>query len=195
MPRQERGTVLIIALIILVAMTLAGIATMRSVDTASLMAGNIAFRQATVNSADQGIQTAYAWLLGSLGGSLNADAAASGYFSNVPQTEPDWSDPANWTGAKKLNSGDPDASGNVVSFIIHRMCTVSNCAAGDRCFGVDNLCASTPDASSTKPEGQDHFRPTDRVFSFAPSIHYRITARAEGPRNSVSVVQVMLRAY
>ena len=43
-PRKQRGTMLIIALIVLVAMTLAGIATMRSVDTATVMAGNIAFR-------------------------------------------------------------------------------------------------------------------------------------------------------
>ena len=59
---RQRGTILIIALIVLVAMTLAGIATMRSVDTATITAGNIGLRQASVNAADQGLQAGVAWL-------------------------------------------------------------------------------------------------------------------------------------
>src|SRR5260221_9854712 len=60
---NQRGTMLIIALIVLVAMTLAGIATMRSVDTATVLAGNIAFRQSALNAADQGIQAGLALLI------------------------------------------------------------------------------------------------------------------------------------
>jgi len=52
---------LIIALIVLVAMTLAGIATMRSVDTATVLAGNIAFRQSALNAADQVYRRASHW--------------------------------------------------------------------------------------------------------------------------------------
>jgi Tfp pilus assembly protein PilX len=46
--------VLLIALIMLVAMTLAGIGMMRSVDTGSVIAGNLAFKQATLNASDAG---------------------------------------------------------------------------------------------------------------------------------------------
>ena len=53
-PRKQRGVVLLIALIILVAMTLAGIGMMRSVDTGSVIAGNLAFQQATMQANDQG---------------------------------------------------------------------------------------------------------------------------------------------
>jgi Tfp pilus assembly protein PilX len=42
LPARQRGVMLIIALIVLVAMTMAGIAMMRSVDTATIVAGNIA---------------------------------------------------------------------------------------------------------------------------------------------------------
>src|SRR5882672_3816297 len=85
--RDQRGTVLIIALIVLVAMTLAGIATMRSVDTATLLAGNIGLRQATSNAADQGIQAGVKWLFDNKTGDiLNKDdhstaAISNGYFS------------------------------------------------------------------------------------------------------------------
>ena len=53
-PHSQRGVVLLIALIILVAMTLAGIGMMRSVDTGTLITGNLAFKQSTMNASDAG---------------------------------------------------------------------------------------------------------------------------------------------
>jgi type IV pilus assembly protein PilX len=53
-PRKQRGVVLLLTLIILVAMTLAGVGMMRSVDTGNIIAGNLAFRQATANAGDAG---------------------------------------------------------------------------------------------------------------------------------------------
>jgi len=58
LPSRVRGAVLFIALIVLVAMSLAGIAIMRSVDTATLIAGNLAFKQGTMHSSDNGIEQA-----------------------------------------------------------------------------------------------------------------------------------------
>ena len=64
-PRRERqrGVVLFIALIVLVAMALAGIALVRSVDTGILVAGNIAFKQGATNAGDQGLEAARTWLV------------------------------------------------------------------------------------------------------------------------------------
>jgi len=58
-PHRQKGVVLLIVLIMLVAMTLAGIGMMRSVDTASIVAGNLAFKQSTINAADAGTSTAF----------------------------------------------------------------------------------------------------------------------------------------
>ena len=66
--RAQSGVVLFIALIILVAMTLAGIALMRSVDTNVLIAGNLAFRQATTLAGDWGIEEARSWLTANTSG-------------------------------------------------------------------------------------------------------------------------------
>ena len=60
--RQE-GVVLMIALIVLVAMTLAGIGIIRSIDTATMVANNIGFRQIAVASGDAGIEAARIWLI------------------------------------------------------------------------------------------------------------------------------------
>jgi len=194
-PRSQRGTMLIIALIVLVAMTLAGIATMRSVDTATVMAGNIAFRQSALNAADQGLQAGYALLkIPAPLSDMNKDGAlwsapVVGYFSNAPLTEPNWSDPAAWTNAAQLNGGTPDAAGNVVSFIVHRLCPLANTAVG----AAGNVCGSTPTLATLSKEGQDNFRPQDAGFVSLPQVHYRITARAVGPRNSVAIVQTLAR--
>ena len=135
---RQGGTILIIALIVLVAMTLAGIATMRSVDTATITAGNIGLRQASVNAADQGIQSGVNWLIANLGPTLINDnhqpgTASKGYFSSVAANDPDWYDPANWSEAAQLNNGNPDAGGNVVFFLIHRMCAIPNCDSSATC--------------------------------------------------------------
>lgn len=56
---KQQGVVLLIALIILVAMTLAGIGMMRSVDTGNMIAGNLAFRQAVLNASDAGTSAGF----------------------------------------------------------------------------------------------------------------------------------------
>jgi len=192
---RQGGTILIIALIVLVAMTLAGIATMRSVDTATITAGNIGLRQASVNAADQGIQAGVAWLTANLGPTLINDnhqsgTASKGYFSSVPANDPDWYDPLNWSDAGQLNNGNPDAGGNVVFFLIHRLCALPNVDTN----APGNTCAQTVSTSILAGQGSDQTRPTDS-HTTSPATHYRITAKAVGPRNSISIVQSLVRAF
>ena len=56
----QRGLVLFFALIALVAMSLAALALVRSVDTSTLISGNLAFRQAATTSADGGVENSVA---------------------------------------------------------------------------------------------------------------------------------------
>jgi type IV pilus assembly protein PilX len=63
MPQRQRGVVLLVTLIVLVAMMLAGIGMIRSVDTGTLIAGNVAFREATVQAGERGMNDAYVQLL------------------------------------------------------------------------------------------------------------------------------------
>jgi hypothetical protein len=195
-PRQ-RGATLIIALIVLVAMSLAGIATMRSVDTSALVAGNIAFKESAVSGADQGIQAGLTWLVGvnsspvtgpTLYANMNVPGVSStGYYSTVGQVDKDWTDPSNWNNAHGLNGGLADAAGNVIYYIVERLCTLDSCKPDDTCAGEYNYCSSTPDATTLSGEGLDMSRP--QFFRRPPSYHYRVTARAVGPRNSVIIVQ------
>lgn len=60
--RKQKGVVLFIALIVLIAMSLAGVALWRSIGTGVLIAGNVAMQRGAVSSSDGGIEAARAWL-------------------------------------------------------------------------------------------------------------------------------------
>src|SRR5260370_5185961 len=55
---SQRGVVLFIALIVMVAMSLAAIALIRSVDTTNAVIGNLAFRMASILPANASIEQA-----------------------------------------------------------------------------------------------------------------------------------------
>jgi len=199
--RRQRGVTLFIALIVLVAMTMAAVAMMRSVDTATVVAGNIGFRQSAVNAADQGVQTAFAWLGVNVGGpGISNDNTANGYFSSVPAGEaPDWyTNSASWASAFPLpltcpaTSAPTDCAGNTVSYVIHRLCPVANCAPNATCGGVTNVCGQTLSSTAVSGEGVDQSAPN--FFTTPPATHYRVTVRSTGPRASIAYVQTMLRA-
>jgi type IV pilus assembly protein PilX len=61
--KRQHGVVLLIVLIMLVAMTLAGIGMMRSVDTASVVAGNLGYQQSTISASEAGTSSAYLLLM------------------------------------------------------------------------------------------------------------------------------------
>jgi Tfp pilus assembly protein PilX len=180
--------VLFIALIVLVAMSLAGVALMRSVDTGTVVAGNMAFKQAAIMVADRGTQEAATWLTTNSGGAtLQATNEAVGYFSSKPVVEPDWFDAASWTQSAALNGGAPDASGNVIRYMIHRMCTLPNVAYNGTQGVAANQCALYFATSSATSGGSMTVGAPQ--FIGLPQVYYRVTTRIEGPRNTISVIQ------
>jgi Tfp pilus assembly protein PilX len=186
LPSRGRGAVLFIALIVLVAMTLAGIAIMRSVDTTTLIAGNLAFKQGTIQSADNGIETAFQWLMANRPALPNNDLA-NGYYSSKPAGSLDWNLPATWASAVTVGT---DAAGNTISYLIHRMCTLGGAAYN----ATNQQCALDAPAIGVPPPPAkgDSFAVGAPGFLSDPRPFYRITVRSQGPRNTVSFVQSMV---
>ena len=203
--RRQQGVVMLVALVVLVVMTLAGIALMRSMDTTNLIAGNMAFKQAATNAADRGVETAIEWLeLNRTGTFLDSDHTTSGYRSGVgfnPNSTMSayalgndyWNQltNANTPPQTKCNlstsgcAGTPTCdNGNCVSYVIHRLCQASATNRGSaHCALVPGTVAST--GSNEGPEG-------DALTGNGSSVYYRITVRVDGPRNSVSYVQTIV---
>jgi len=194
---RQSGVVLLIALIVLVAMTLAGIGMLRSIDTGTLVAGNIGFRQAAVATGDSGIELARTWLLNNPN-SLNADQPSAGYYSTRQdsldmtgnKTE-GGTDGVDWGGSdpsqpvKAFNAGNPDGSGNQVFYLIHRLCS----SPGSK-SGLTQDCATT--AITGLGSTQDSPDYSSYGLNQDSQIYYRITARVNGPKNTVSYVQAVV---
>jgi Tfp pilus assembly protein PilX len=195
-PRSERGVVVFIALIVLVAMMLAGIATLRSSGSAILTAGNLAFRQGATVAGDLGTEAGLAWLAKQGAVTLESPDAAKGYYASYNDPLPagatfnpiTWGE-SNWKDAAKavqVNAGAPDAAGNRVSYVIHRMCALVGTIAGTGApAGQECVTLSDPGKGGPKEAGQKALTGTSQVY-------YRITARIEGPKNTVSYVQTMV---
>lgn len=189
-PRRQRGAVLFIALIVLVAMTLAGIAIMRSVDTATLVAGNLAFKQGTVSSGDNGLEQAYQWLITNRA-LLATTNLGQGYVSAY--ANPDWNVPATWGSAVTVGT---DGAGNTISYLIHRLCNCPNTPHNGNCVsGESNQCAlDVPGGvgAPPPPAAGDSFAVGAPGYLLDPKVYYRITVRSQGPRGTVSYLQSMV---
>lgn len=192
-PRRERGVILFIALIVLVAMSLAGIALMRSVDTNVLIAGNLAFRQGATAGADWGVENARGWISANTG-LLNEDqpGGLTFYWANWQQNldlignnpDPLVAD-FDWTTSFDIGT---DAAGNQVQYVIHRLCDTAGAPNDVQCVrsALSSGTGSAPGASHVV-----HDAGGGNVKGGA-SVLYRITVRVTGPRNTVSYVQAVL---
>jgi type IV pilus assembly protein PilX len=190
---RQTGVVMVITLIVLVAMTLAAIALVRSVDTTNVIAGNLAFKQATINSADRGTEAAVAWLE-SAGNLLYLDNPPNGYSASQqqPAANDSWDNywntrivPNNLAVCVPTNC-NPDAAGNVVSYTIHRLCNGPNAPSSL----PDPICSSTP--SSYAVAGGSSRGSSTKGLNTIIQNYYRITIRTAGPRNTVSYAQAVV---
>ncbi len=195
--RRERGVVLLIALIVLVAMTLAGIGMMRSIDSGTIVAGNIGFREAAVATADTGVEAARTWLIANQA-SLNTDNATAGYYStrqdNLDLTgnmTEGGHDGVNWGGSDPTQTvtaftlGTVDSSGATVYYLIHRMCSIP---------GAINAANQTCAFNSQNQTGSTQSTPDYSLYGLTTALqpYFRITVRVNGVKNTVSYVQAVV---
>ncbi|HJV85920.1 MAG TPA: hypothetical protein VJ698_10625 [Noviherbaspirillum sp.] len=191
--QRQRGVILIVALIVLVAMTLASIAMVRSVDTSTIIAGNLAFKQSGAAAGDAAIDAAVGWLTANNGPTLEADSGSDGYYATSQdslditgnRTPGDASDDLDWLSSAAVKILAPDGLGNKLSYVIHRMCN----SAGPLAAGT---CATDQSAMAGSSLGASRQMMTYQPGSWnavANRAYYRITVRIAGPRNSVNFVQ------
>ncbi|MBX3662621.1 MAG: hypothetical protein KF804_09240 [Burkholderiales bacterium] len=180
--RKQKGVVLFIALIVLVAMSLAGVALWRSIGTGVLIAGNIAMQRGAVTSSDVGIESARTWLMAQGPTVLNNTqprAYVSSWDERFDATTFNWD-------AQGSTPPVTDSAGFSVQYVVHRLCSVPN--AGHNAPNQQCLTVNVAGGSSGRAAGSYGIMP----LSGTTYIYYRITARALGPRNTVSYTQSIM---
>ena len=94
-----------------------------------------------------------------------------------------------WDSAKQATAND--GTSNEVSYIIERLCLNPNQAsdiAGQLCVN-----SPSPDGGNKSSGCVDYIVGGKFLCETATVIHYRISSRVQGPKNTVSYIQVMVQ--
>ena len=180
----QRGVVMWVALVVLIVMTLAGLAMLRQMGSGVSIAGNLAFKENATSVADSGTEVFRAWLIGQSTATLEADVPASGYYASwgasVDPTTFDWS--AGRSVLVVLDAG----TGNSVRYVAQRLCQIAGPVTDptQRCSDVKDPLGGSHGGLSYGSEGP----PAVRVRPY-----YRVTVQVLGPRNTVSYTQVVMQ--
>lgn len=151
---NQNGVVLFIALIVLIAMSLAGISMMRAADTGTKVAGNLAFRQSASHAADPAGEDSMPKIVSVVDSGTVPSAGYSKF--DVVQKVSD----RNWAAAQSLPA-DP-ATGNSVKYLVDRLCTAGG-AGSESCQVTLRLIENMPGSDRGNPNSTNmarlqHFR-------------------------------------
>lgn len=191
--KSQNGLVLFVALIALVAMSLAAAALIRSVDSGVLVAGNLAFKQSAIMSAETGVARAYKFINES--GEVGLQSSSGGYFASLDgvllETPASLNDAENWENAISIDNDIADKSGNTTRIILQRMCRNVGAVTQENCLvGTGNSAANSMGAKSEGGgAGGGGF---GGQKGGADAVVYRATVRVTGPKNTVSYLQAFI---
>lgn len=206
---RQRGASLLFALLTLGAMSLAAVALVRSVDTASLLAGNLGFKQASIAITGRAAEAAVGGLVALRSASkLGGEEPGEGYYpivyenldpTNKRTTEAtravvDWdNDGCAYAGgvfAKCLESKATDEIfGNKPRYVVMRMCTTTGASNAS-----GNACAKPITSVLNEGPGRGAFGyPSGRNPALVdPGPYYRIVVRTVGARNTITYAETIV---
>ncbi|WP_293777769.1 hypothetical protein [uncultured Oxalicibacterium sp.] len=204
---RQRGVSLIVVMLALVVMAVGAIGMIRMVDTSSLVAGNLAFRQSTTISTDASAERAILWIRNAT--DLTLDSESAGYYATNLSTLDvtgkstsstrvliDWNGDscayatAGTYASCKRPSEENESDGYKTRYLITRMCktTGSVNASGNGCAKPVAL-----SSQSTSKGSLDYASAGVSAKSALP--YYRIIVRSVGPRNAVSFTETYVHFY
>jgi len=179
---RETGSVLLVAVVILVIITIGTISVVRSMDTSNVISGNFAFKQAAMQVSDRGISDATNNLASIVVGSGGNNNQANRYFS-TRQAEVDTlgvPTAINWSNVQcrdeDNNSCEPDTDTGKyrVQYIIERQCS-------------ENPTLTDPQSIKTFCDYEIRETSPEQI-----AVRYRIIVRVRGPRNATGMYEVMV---
>ncbi|MCE4537627.1 hypothetical protein LXT12_10230 [Pelomonas sp. P7] len=183
--RQQRGIVLVFALITLVILMIGAVAISRSVSSSQFTLGNIGFKRDLTNQGERAIQLAMQAVRA--GGALsteaarNADMKSANYSATLLPTNAQGIPTALLNDAAFAAVGSaPDISVDVmrvkIRYVIDRMATTAGPCTPSTCTMANQQVFGGASNEAPKPSP-----PAQAIF--------RMTLKVTGPRNTVSFFQ------
>ena len=205
--QAQRGVSLLFSLMALVILGFGAVALTRSVDTGTLIMGNLSFRQDAVSGSTTVAEEAMAWLQANQAGTkLDNDDTAKGYYSSsIESLDPtgNRTSPTNklaivkWDGVcqgvkdvdyttcEVIPVVGASVNNNKVQYIITRLCDSSGPPVGT------NLCVRPAVAATNNVRDRGELT-GPRLTQGMGSPYYRIIVRVQGPRNTVSFTETLI---
>ncbi|QOY92884.1 hypothetical protein IM543_14910 [Massilia sp. UMI-21] len=186
--RAERGIALPVMLIMLLVLLVSSIYLLRSSNSTTLTAANLAYDSALARAADFGLHSGFQWLSETARtnkAQLDSHVSDQGYRATLDTTQTVRSS-GFWDGSRVVDDG----KGNQVRYVIHRMCKLDVAYSHQ-----DNACVQT--AANTSTLGNtvrlgDSLASDSPVYAGVPQLHYVITARIDGPRGGNVLTQMVV---
>ena len=171
--QAQRGVTMIMVLLLLSVMLLGGLALARMTEIGSLASGNSAYREASLQASEVGVNTAYA----AVKTLANEEAdAGTWYWATVHSADTAGIPDINWGNAPEVTVGSYS-----VRYAVERMCTTAPVTNTLRQCLVKQI-PQTPESNVYGREALDP--PNSRQF--------RITVRVFGPKDTQTWIQSLV---
>jgi Tfp pilus assembly protein PilX len=170
--RAQRGVTMIVVLVLLTVMLLGGMALARMTEVGTLASGNAAFREASLQASEVGVNTAYAAIRGLTNENANA---GNWYYASTLAQDANGLPTVSFDNAPEVVVGAYSAR-----YIVDRVCTGAMPVTDPlrQC-----LVKQVPQIESS----------TDREKPDPPTARqYRITVRVTGPKDTQAWVQALI---
>jgi len=218
--KRQKGVVLLVALIMLIALTLSGIALFRQVGTGVLIARNLTFKNAALAASDAGVEAARNWLVTS-GANLEQATMATtatpptAYYpawcndslnaANTPDADnngvtddckpasaapPSQFDPVTYNWNNSAVATSDDGNGNAVRYVIHRLCRIPGSLNFTNSDGVPQECVVLGSSTSGGTKGAVGYGGGALANTMQP--YFRVTTQTTGPNNTIAYSQAIL---
>jgi type IV pilus assembly protein PilX len=174
-PDMQKGNALVVVLMMVLVLMLGALAALRSSETSSLVAGNAAFREATMQAADLGISAASDYV----NGMAAPDTAIANRYFPLRQAEDQYGMPStiDWNAVSAIDL----RAMYKIQYVVERLCS----GALPVTDPVNQCVTDTQPAFGSNKLGSE-------AFSTPATTAYRVTVRTRGPKNAESYTQALL---
>lgn len=185
---RERGIALPVMLIMMLVMLVTSIYLLKSTNSTTLTASNLAYDASLSRAADLGLHAGFDWLKTTADTNkiaLDNAVAAEGYAASLAP-ELSTRDADFWEDAVTIQ----DANQTSIDYVIHRLCSIPGP------YDVNNnACVQT--AANTAMLGTpvaigESLASDAPSYAASPQLHYVITARIRGARGGTVVNQMVV---
>lgn len=206
---RQQGVSMLVALVTLTILLLASVALVRSIDSGTLIVGNLAFKQDTTVVSSIAAEQAMAWLEANVDGTtLDEDLPEAGYYaSSLDKLDPtgantsaanpmaliDWkldscadTPSGHYTNCDTLPFTGQSVNGNQIQWVITRLCdSVGTPSAA-------NLCARPVAVDTASAGDRGNLQAGGRISASVAGPYFRVIVKTTGPRHTVSYTETML---